>query len=58
MCLSWYKKITSLIVLVVEDVEVDAFWNCDAADEEQEGNGCVAHCYWRRLVASCDISSG
>ena len=26
-----------------ELVEVDAFWNCDAADEKQEDDGCVAH---------------
>ena len=43
-----------------EDVEVDTFWHCDVADEEQEDNGCVAHLAdscWKRLVASCDVST-
>ena len=22
---------------------IDAFWNCDAADEKQEDDGCVVH---------------
>ena len=45
--------------MLVEDVEIDTFWHCDAADEEQEDNGCVAHLVdscWR-LVASCDVSN-
>ena len=46
--------------VLVENVEVDTFWYCDAADEEQEDNSCVAHladsCR-RRLVVSCDVSN-
>ena len=38
-----------LCVLVV-DTEVDTFWHCDVADEEQRDNGCVAH-----LTDSCWI---
>ena len=45
---------------LIEDVEVDTFWNCKAADEEQEDNGCVVHladsCR-RRLVVSSDVSN-
>ena len=40
--------VNRLSCVLVEDVEVDTFWNCDAADEEQEDNGCVAH-----LADSC-----
>ena len=39
---------------------MDTFWHCDATDEEQGDNGCVAHLAdscWRRLVASCDVSN-
>ena len=47
--------------MLVEDIEVDdTFRHCDAPDEEQEDNGCVAHLAdscWRRLVASCDVSN-
>ena len=46
--------------MLAEDVEVDTFWHCDAADKEQGDNGCVAHLIdscWRRLVASCDVSN-
>ena len=46
--------------VLVEDAEVDTFWNCDAADEEQKDNGCVAHLAdscWRKLVVSCNVSN-
>ena len=41
-------------------MQIYTIWHCDAADEEQGDNGCVAHLAdscWRRLVASCDVSN-
>ena len=52
--------LTGFSCVLVEDAEVDTFWDCDVADEEQEDNGRVAHLAdscWRRLVASCDVSN-
>ena len=51
-----YVMLTGLVVYFYRMLKyVYTFWNCDAADEEQEDNSCVAHLAdscWRRLVVS------